>query len=182
VKRKPTAKGGAPKTGDSKSQKPRGTSSEEDTDDERLFLEAIERFKPSEARKSADRASTSSSTRHSQGRAQDTGRQSSVTQDIASIDLHGLTLVEAIRRVDQFINAKIRSARGVTRLRVITGKGSREGKTAGVLAEEIHHHVVQKYAMRIRRIDESPAKVLLGGRPIRGHFDVDFGPASGAIA
>ncbi len=88
-----------------------------------------------------------------------------------TLDLHGLTANEAKDEIRRFLDRLIAQTHGKFTVRIITGKGlhSRDG---AVLPREAHHFVSQRYSDRIVRLDDSPADVLLGGIPIRGHFDV----------
>lgn len=91
-----------------------------------------------------------------------------------TIDLHGLTVREANDELRRFLDRILgQRGGGKVTVRIITGKGihSRDG---AVLPRECHDFVKQRYADSIVRIDDSPADVLLGGIPIRGHFDVVF--------
>lgn len=90
---------------------------------------------------------------------------------LRTLDLHGLTAEEARDEIRQFIDRLLSQTHGKFTVRIITGKGlhSRDG---AVLPRDSHYFVKQRYSDRIVRIDDSPADVLLGGIPIRGHFDV----------
>lgn len=87
------------------------------------------------------------------------------------IDLHRMTLNEAIWRVDAEIDDAVASGHQTT-FKIITGKGLHSGPSGGVLAREIHRHIAERYARHIQAIDESPADVTIGGVPLRGHFVV----------
>jgi DNA-nicking Smr family endonuclease len=91
------------------------------------------------------------------------------------IDLHRMTLAEAIAAVDAAIAgelAQLRSAQHQVILKIITGKGLHSGQSGSVLPREVHRHVQLRYAVNIVMIEESPADVKLGGVPMRGHFRV----------
>ncbi len=90
------------------------------------------------------------------------------------IDLHGLTLVQALAMVDAAISAVRAENRAIVELTIITGKGRHSGADGGVLVREVHSHVVDRYQSLIESIDESPAKLLIAGLPWRGHFKVRF--------
>lgn len=87
-----------------------------------------------------------------------------------TIDLHGLTIPEALRRVDEVL-AQLPPGQTTT-LRIITGKGRHSAGGSPVLAAPVHHHIRSTRAGEILRIDDSPHAVTIDGRPIRGHFDV----------
>ena len=87
------------------------------------------------------------------------------------IDLHGLTLEEAERRVTQTIDG-VTLGRDTRTFKIITGKGRHSNSGRGVLIREIYLFVVHRYGPRITRIEESPDGVRLGGEAIRGHFHV----------
>ena len=87
------------------------------------------------------------------------------------IDLHGLTLDEAERKVVQAI-ARFPFAREKQTFKIITGKGRHSSSGRGVLIREIYLFVVHRYGPWIERIEESPDGVRLGGEAIRGHFHV----------
>jgi DNA-nicking Smr family endonuclease len=89
-----------------------------------------------------------------------------------SIDLHGLTVDEAVRKIDQLIDSITAEKQGLVLIKVITGKGRHSGSAGPVLAKEIHYHVKNKYFQYIEQIQTSPADELVNGVPIRGHFDV----------
>lgn len=87
------------------------------------------------------------------------------------IDLHRLTLEEAIWRVDAELDQALASRQQRT-FKIITGKGLHSGPAGGVLAREMHRHIAERYARHIKDMDESPADVKIGGVPLRGHFSV----------
>ena len=154
---------------------PRPNESRELTEDERLFLEAVARFKPSEALKAADRKDAAAAKASPKSKDGAGGDKRAAPGKPRTLDLHGLTLEQAQRRVDQFIPEilkQLKTAGEKVRVRIITGKGTRDGQPAGVLAREIHTWVSQRWARHIVSIDASPADVLVGGIPIRGHFDL----------
>jgi len=87
------------------------------------------------------------------------------------IDLHGHTVDEAKAEVDREIG-RLSLVRGQrVHVRIITGKG-RHSQGEGVLPRAIHDYVSQRFARIIDKIDESPADLVLGELPMRGHFDV----------
>jgi DNA-nicking Smr family endonuclease len=91
------------------------------------------------------------------------------------VDLHRMTLAEAIAAVDAAIGGDLAQMRGAQQqvvLKIITGKGLHSGASGSVLAREVHRHVKTRYALHIVAIEESPAEVKLGGVPMRGHFKV----------
>ena len=89
-----------------------------------------------------------------------------------SIDLHGMTLKEAIHAVDKAIAGIVYSLKGEATLRIITGKGRHSGADGAVLPGGIHKHVKATWRRHIVRIDESPEAVVIAGLPIRGYFEV----------
>ncbi|MBP9707537.1 MAG: Smr/MutS family protein [Oligoflexales bacterium] len=101
-------------------------------------------------------------------------RQKQAKTQLISLDLHGKTLVEAQNEVQHKIQELLKSSQSGFTLRIITGKGLHSPGGEGVLATEIWRFVNKKYAGKFRQIDASPADVKLGGRLIRGHFDVVF--------
>ena len=92
------------------------------------------------------------------------------------VDLHGLTLSEAIQCLDAAIAKALAGAQREVTIKVITGKGLHSGPGGGVLAREIHSYVSARYGLIISRIDASPAEALLGGVPLRGYFVVTLMP------
>ncbi len=90
-----------------------------------------------------------------------------------TIDLHGLTLSQAVAMVDAVIGAlQAEHQHRPLQLTIITGKGRHSGADGGVLVKEVHRHVVMRYGPLITHIDESPANVTVAGIPWRGHFKV----------
>jgi DNA-nicking Smr family endonuclease len=90
------------------------------------------------------------------------------------IDLHGMTLDEARRHVDDRINdllVKLNPGNVVT-INIVTGKGLNSGAGGSVLAREIPEWVRNRFARHILEMDESPADVQLGGIPLRGSFRI----------
>lgn len=85
------------------------------------------------------------------------------------LDLHGLTLDEAQRSIENNI---LSLKRGRHRVRIITGRGHHSPKGQGVLAREIHGFVMTRFSNKIASIDASPHEITLGGMPIKGSFDV----------
>lgn len=93
------------------------------------------------------------------------------------IDLHGMSLDEAIDAVDQLIRNELAKGKPIIRGKIITGKGRRSTKEGGgVLARYVHSYVLQAFHKHILYIDESPADVAVGGVPIRGHFCIRLKP------
>jgi DNA-nicking Smr family endonuclease len=88
------------------------------------------------------------------------------------IDLHGLTLAEALDQVDVQIRYCFEQGYSSIEALIITGKGLHSGSEGGILAREVHRHISGKYRSMILQIEESPASTLLNGVPIRGHFRV----------
>jgi|GEM_PF-1063224 len=90
-----------------------------------------------------------------------------------TLDLHGYTVKESKALLTELIHKAIYSEAKELKLKIITGKGLRStSEGGGVLAKEIPLHIEVKWAKRILFIEESPAKVLMGGVPVRGDFTV----------
>ncbi len=90
-----------------------------------------------------------------------------------TIDLHGYTVKESKALLTELIHKAISSEAKELKLKIITGKGLRSASEGGgVLAREIPLHIEVKWAKRILFIEDSPAKVLMGGVPLRGDFTV----------
>lgn len=87
-----------------------------------------------------------------------------------SIDLHGKTLDEAKAALRSLMNQLAKSG-GEIELRVITGKGRNSGSGGGVLAREIYDFFKRSFSSDIVRIDTDPMDTMIGGLPLRGHFD-----------
>jgi DNA-nicking Smr family endonuclease len=100
------------------------------------------------------------------------GAKRSSAADAKSIDLHGMTLKEAVQSVDRFLASIIFDLRGETTVKIITGKGRHSGPDGAVLPGGVHKHVNNTWRRHIVRIDESPEDVAIAGLPIRGHFEV----------
>lgn len=88
------------------------------------------------------------------------------------VDLHGYTVSEAQEKIDSIINEMLESEANLLHLTVITGKGSHSGERGAVLAEKIPLHLQKKWAKRIIYMEESPAKLVIHEKLIRGHFNV----------
>jgi DNA-nicking Smr family endonuclease len=88
------------------------------------------------------------------------------------IDLHGLTLAEALAQVDIQIRYCFEQGHSSIEALIITGKGLHSGSEGGILAKEVHRHISSKYRNTILKIEESPAAALINGIPVRGHFCV----------
>ncbi len=87
-----------------------------------------------------------------------------------SIDLHGKTLDEAKAALRSLMTQLINSG-GEVELRIITGKGRNSGSGGGVLAREIYDFFKRSFSSVIVKIDADPMDTLVGGLPLRGHFD-----------
>lgn len=140
----------------------------DDEEAERLFLEALENMDPEavlrDKRRGAEHPAAPAKPRAGKG-----GRQD------FSLDLHRLTLHEAQGRIDGMMRQVLaKLASGPVTLRIITGKG-RHSVGSAVLPREIHSYVKSRYGAHIVRIDDSPADLVVGELPLRGHFDVTFG-------
>ena len=88
------------------------------------------------------------------------------------IDLHGMTVTEAIGHLDREISLATNANSGPILLKIVTGKGLHSGPSGGILVTEIYKYVCHRYGPVILSIDSSPAEVALGGIPWRGHFNV----------
>ncbi len=88
------------------------------------------------------------------------------------VDLHGLTLHEALRALDATLQDFLASSQKRLELTVITGKGLHSGAAGGVLVKEVHAYLLRTYRKCIFRIDPSPHETLVNGLPLRGFFNV----------
>lgn len=141
----------------------------DEAENERLFLESLENMDPQailrDKRRGADEKEPQAKPRPGRGEGQ---------ADF-TLDLHRLTLAEATARIDgvmRQILAKLAS--GPVTLKVITGKG-RHSVGSAVLPREVHAYVKSRFSSLILRIDDSPADLVVGELPLRGHFNVTFG-------
>lgn len=91
-----------------------------------------------------------------------------------TLDLHGYTLKEAKELVDQEIEKAIDSKIDESTFSIITGRGLRSGPEGSILAREIPLHIKKKWAKRIVFMEESPADLIIQGKPLRGSFSVIF--------
>jgi DNA-nicking Smr family endonuclease len=137
---------------------------------ERLFLESLENMDPQailrDKRRGLDEKEPVARPRPGRG---------GDGQADYTLDLHRLTLAEAQGRIDGVLRQILgRLAAGPVTLKVITGKG-RHSLGSSVLPREIHDYVKSRYAAHIHRIDDSPADLVVGELPLRGHFNVTFG-------
>ena len=80
-----------------------------------------------------------------------------------SIDLHGMTVIEAQSAVSQKIYSMRERYTGIVNLVIVTGKGLHSGRGGGVLSREIHDYVSNKFINEIISIDDSPCDVQLYG-------------------
>lgn len=148
---------------------------DQETDEEarRLFLETIDRLEieglPREALMDNDGDEKKTTTR-----GQAASKRGPPKARPIQVDLHGLSLAEAKSKVDQAIARALAQVVPRITLRVITGKGRHSVTVGGVLPRAIHHHVKLFYKDFIVSIDESPADLVVGDLPVRGHFDVVF--------
>lgn len=92
------------------------------------------------------------------------------TSSFYQLDLHGFTLAESQRKIDELFRQLISLQK--VRIRIITGKGRHSSDSQNLLARDVHAYVVQKYDSYIVEIEQSPDAVRLGSLPIRGHFEV----------
>ena len=90
------------------------------------------------------------------------------------VDLHGLTESQAFARIDDVVAQLQTSSTGSIAVTFITGRGLHSPQGKGVLGRSAHSYVQSRYAKYIQHIDDSPADVLIGGKPIRGHFTAKF--------
>lgn len=149
---------------------------EDEADGERLFLESLEKMDSAQIlrEKGADdieaqaRADANKASPRSSNRAGGDGAD-------FSVDLHRLNLQEAQARIDRVLSQILsKLASGNVTLKVITGKG-RHSVGASVMPREAHSYVKTHYGRYIVRIDDSPADLVVGELPLRGHFNVTFG-------
>lgn len=143
---------------------------DDESADREMFLAAVDAMSAQEIRKHKESKEADSGRQHL--RDFKNARQARGSVKTISVDLHGLTVVEACQRVSQSIDAMRARDKGVFCLRVITGKGLHSTHGRGVLARDVYDYVKNSYHSSIESIDESPAVVQIGGVPIRGHFDV----------
>ncbi|RZA23622.1 MAG: hypothetical protein EOP10_12240 [Proteobacteria bacterium] len=94
-----------------------------------------------------------------------------VASRIIEIDLHGLTVEEAERRVIELTSLFPFDGEART-YKVITGKGRHSSGGQGVLIREIYLFVKARFGLHIVTIEESPDAVRIGGVALRGHFHV----------
>jgi DNA-nicking Smr family endonuclease len=142
----------------------------ESDDDEALFRAAVEQLDPHAVRAKLESGVEASppAAPHSTGSA----------AAVREIDLHRCTVEEARRAIDAVFAQLVTPGTSLwrqgalVRLKIITGKGKHSGPAGPVLAREIHRYVALTYASHIVSIEESPADVVLGGLPLRGHFHV----------
>ena len=86
------------------------------------------------------------------------------------IDLHGMSLSEALAELDAQIGHFLRQRTGNVTVKIITGKGLHSGPDGSVLPREVHRHFVERFRRYILTIEDSPHTVTISGIPIRGHF------------
>lgn len=140
----------------------------ESDDDEALFRAAVEQLDPNAVRAKLESGVEASSA----------GAPPSTGSAVREIDLHRCTVEEARRAIDAVFAQLVTPGTSLwrqgslLRLKVITGKGKHSGPAGPVLAREIHRYIAMTYANHIVSIEESPADVVLGGLPLRGHFHV----------
>lgn len=136
-----------------------------DHDERALFLEYLEKIPKNASKMKAD----------GEERPKRKKKPKKRKSEPIEVDLHGLTLEEAIRYIDQFISQYLPKKSGSDlKIKVITGKGLRSGPSGGVLPREIHRHIKDRYFMSIKEIEASPDEVKVDNIPIRGHFFVVF--------
>ncbi len=142
----------------------------DDAEAERLFLESLENMDPQailrEKRQGSEEKEPQARPRPSRG---------GDGQADFTLDLHRLTLTEAQNRIDGVMRQVLaKMASGPVTLKVITGKG-RHSLGSAVLPRGVHTFVKSRYAAHILRIEDSPADLVVGELPLRGHFHVTFG-------
>lgn len=96
---------------------------------------------------------------------------------VIKVDLHRLTVAEAEARVARVLAGLVDGLKPGDRIKVqiITGKGRHSGSGGAVLAREIHRFVRRQFGASIVAIEDSPADLVVGELPIRGHFHVTLG-------
>ena len=87
-----------------------------------------------------------------------------------SIDLHGLTVVQAEAVCRARMHALLAEHLGPFVLKVITGRGLHSGERGAVLVREIYQFIRTTYAAHIVTIDPPPADSAIDGVPLRGYF------------
>ena len=87
------------------------------------------------------------------------------------LDLHGMTSLEAIEHLSEFIEAKSSECRYL-KLKIITGRGVHSKVGGPVLVKDIYEFVLERYSNLIQEIDDPPADTILDGLAIRGYFNV----------
>jgi DNA-nicking Smr family endonuclease len=98
-------------------------------------------------------------------------QQASSRPPADSLDLHGMTLEEAQMAVDVFLQQHLLTNKGLRKLKIVTGKGDRAGRGAGILSRESHGYVERNYRDKIVVLEASPAETeLQSGKLWRGHF------------
>ncbi len=104
-------------------------------------------------------------------------RGARVPEQAIKIDLHRMTLGEAEAQVERVLSRLISGlAPGAqVKVQIITGKGRHSGGGAAVLPREIHRYVKKRFAAHLVTIEDSPADLVVGELPIRGHFHVTLG-------
>lgn len=142
------------------SSKPRGIRFEIEENAEQLLLEHLAAFKP-EPKESEDEPELR------------VAKRRTLAQLEQRIDLHGLHLDQAIDLVREKIDLWLAQGQPL-RVKIITGKGRHSAGGRGILSQEVHRYVLQRYRPDIASIEDSPDSVRLAGLPLRGHFFVVF--------
>lgn len=100
-------------------------------------------------------------------------RRGKQNQEIFVIDLHGLSQAAAESRLESLLRPRLAEATGMDlTVKIITGKGLHSGPGGAVLPNAVHAYIRRAFQHSIVAIEESPAEVILGGLPVRGHFHV----------
>ncbi len=146
---------------------PKGIRFELEEDAEKLLLDHLAAFKPSS--KDSDEESEPEPS---------VVRSRKMPQREYRIDLHGLHLEEAMAIVREKIDVWLLDGQPF-KVKIITGKGKHSEGGRGILSQEIHRYVLQRYPRDIQDIEESPHQVRLWGMPLRGHFNVSFRARTG---
>ena len=108
------------------------------------------------------------------------GRRMTRESSRQQVDLHGLTVAEATRFVEQELTAIIQrlAHRQTCRVRIVTGKGHHSGPGGPVLPGAIHRFVEERFHRSIVVIGDAPDSMVVDGVAVLGHFDVVLSGAS----
>lgn len=143
-----------------------------EAESEKMFLESLEHMDPAAILRDKRQGLEEKAAAAAKPRS---GRGAGDTVDF-TVDLHRLTLHEAQTRIDGVMRQILgKVASGPVTLNVITGKGRHSVGGSAVLPREIHSYVKNHYSAHILRLEDSPADLVVGELPLRGHFKVTFG-------